>query len=501
MGIVKLDAAAKTTRPARARIPSGTELFTQVGETPCTFRTAYDVTLLPFEVDAVSIVDVGDLTVALGAANLPRQALRVSIRATAACAAESLAVVRFWLSGPTAAILYETLLNHVRAVVVTAAGAHVHAATVIPVGFADRDALLPTGGRIFPGFRLIQEYLFLPEKFLFVDIETPGWSRPISSGDVISYDFLLDTARIPFRESLLQSDTQSFQLGCTPAVNLFAQSAEPIVATHEMFEYPIIPDVRRRETEIYSVDSVLGVRPGSEPVQYSPLYGAQRHGDRFWIARRAPLLQDRNDAGEAVYLSLVDPSLDPTSIPDEVLSVRVTCSNGTLPAAIQPGTDRDLIAEDGDVVARFVSRPTRTVRPRLGRELEWFFISQLAIDHESLTRDGVTVLRRLLDIHNFDRAPHISWQLDGIRRLAGRGSVTTLSTPNGPAALVGTDMELELDELHFPDGQAFLFASVVEILLGLLSPINTYSQLTASSPQRKEPIRRWPPRAGHKPLI
>ena len=65
----------------------------------------------------------------------------------------------------------------------------------------------------------------------------------------------------------------------------------------------------------------------------------------------------------------------------------------------------------------------------------------------------------------------------------------------------GTQVDLTFDEEQFAGGGVFLFASVLEYFLGLYAGMNSFSQLVARSHQRKEAIRRWPPRAGRKVLL
>ena len=47
----------------------------------------------------------------------------------------------------------------------------------------------------------------------------------------------------------------------------------------------------------------------------------------------------------------------------------------------------------------------------------------------------------------------------------------------------------------------YLFASVLERFLGLYSSLNSFTQLVARTRQRKEPLKRWPPRAGEQILL
>ena len=56
-------------------------------------------------------------------------------------------------------------------------------------------------------------------------------------------------------------------LGLHPDWNLFSQTAEPIRLSHTSTEYQVFPDIRRQNaTEVYSIDSVTSVSPGSDDV-------------------------------------------------------------------------------------------------------------------------------------------------------------------------------------------------------------------------------------------
>jgi type VI secretion system protein ImpG len=60
---------------------------------------------------------------------------------------------------------------------------------------------------------------------------------------------------------------------------------------------------------------------------------------------------------------------------------------------------------------------------------------------------------------------------------------------------------MELDEEQFVGVGIYLFASIIERFLGLYVSLNSFSQLVLRSKQRKEVIREWPPRAGHRLLL
>ena len=65
----------------------------------------------------------------------------------------------------------------------------------------------------------------------------------------------------------------------------------------------------------------------------------------------------------------------------------------------------------------------------------------------------------------------------------------------------GMRVEIEIDEDQFVGGGVYLFASVLEYFLGLYVSMNSFSQLVVRTPQRKEVLREWQPRAGRKILL
>ena len=52
-----------------------------------------------------------------------------------------------------------------------------------------------------------------------------------------------------------------------------------------------------------------------------------------------------------------------------------------------------------------------------------------------------------------------------------------------------------------PRGVWVLFASVLEHFLGLSASLNSFTQLAVTTPQRKEALHEWQPRAGRKILV
>src|SRR5439155_463178 len=245
------------------------------------------------------------------------------------------------LNGESAAIhaLYEFLfLNALRVSLRSKDGkanAILSATSLRPVGFTSAEGILPYSDRSFPGYRLLQEYFSFPEKFFFFDLT--GLDHIAKSGFGGAFEILISLSepeqklRLVALEQSVNSDT--FQLGCTPIVNLFERIAEPIRLSQTKTEYRIVPDQHRQtSTEVYSVDHVASTAAYmEEPRTYEAFY-ALRHGHtdearkRFWYAHRRPSFRN-NDQGTEVYISLVDLDFNPALPPVEMLSLRVTCTN------------------------------------------------------------------------------------------------------------------------------------------------------------------------------
>src|SRR5262249_31161266 len=156
-------------------------------------------------------------------------------------------------------------------------------------------------------YRLLSEYFAYPAKFHFLDLG--GWRRACRGGFGRKVEVVFYLGRsLPNLERTV--DTSTFRLGCTPVINLFEQTAEPIPLTQTRHQYRVVPDVAYPEgMEVYSVDSVTCIDPHGEVKEFAPFY-SHRHGVSttadgvFWYAVRRPGT-GANERGTEVFLQLV----------------------------------------------------------------------------------------------------------------------------------------------------------------------------------------------------
>jgi type VI secretion system protein ImpG len=60
---------------------------------------------------------------------------------------------------------------------------------------------------------------------------------------------------------------------------------------------------------------------------------------------------------------------------------------------------------------------------------------------------------------------------------------------------------MEFDERKFEGSGLYLFTAILDRFLAGYASMNSFSQLTARSTQRKEALGKWPPRAGTQALL
>ncbi|MEO7144658.1 MAG: type VI secretion system baseplate subunit TssF, partial [Bryobacteraceae bacterium] len=498
-----------------------------VAGVPCQFQTCYETTVWPINVADCEWKTPDRLTPPIKSLEAVA-AVRVELRAPADAGFDKLGVnsLRFFLSGESHLVhaLYELLCSSCVQILIRdpTPNSKVRPVPLRPealraVGFEEDESMLPYPRRSFIGYRLLQEYFTFPEKFFFLDLEGLDAVWPNGFKDRAEIVFLIGQFEQQDRRQVLELgvSAKTFRLNCTPIVNLFQQTAEPILMDQRKFEYPVTPDVRRpHATEVFSVDEVVSVNPQSnEIIAFQPFY-SYRHvrfsgpnprekAQSFWTtSRRAS--NRRNDEGTDVYLTMVNLSSRPVRPDADTLTVRTTCTNRDLPARLPFGHEQgDFELEGGAAIKRIIAllKPTNTLRPPVGRDALWRLISHLSLNYLSLVEDGRTALQEILKLYNFTESSFLEKQIEGITRLDSRRHFARVISENGISFCRGARVEIELDEEQFVGGGAFLFASVLERFLSLYVSLNSFSQLVARTRQRKEVMKEWPPRAGRKLLL
>ncbi len=480
----------------RLRVPRGTEIAaTPVDETSCTFRTTADLDLLP-----LTLVDA-----AVEYPSTTAPVLRLALQLGEQGRAELIQAqrLRIFLHGelPLSTTLFLWLFRHCRGVLLrdprsTASGVRLSPALLRPVGLDPSEALFPWPKLASHGYRLVQEFFTLPQKFLFFELAGLEALPPSKEQLELRFEF----ERPPPLSARVGRD--ALRLHCVPVINLFHSEGEPLRLEAPGQEHLLrAAGVNPLHMEVYSVDSVNGVRPGGERSVYKPFvdFRHAEEGRAFYRLRRAP--SPVND-GIDTYLALATPRDVSPYLGQETLSIELTCTNRSLPSQLRVG-DLSVPTASSPAIARFSNLlpVTKPVRPPLGSELHWRLLSHLSLGHGSLATPNA--LRSLLSLYNFQiqgdypLARANALRLDSIRGVQSAPARRFLQG----APVRGQRTTVELDERGFAGpGDLFLFGWILDELFADNLTLNSFHELSVQLfPSRTE--YRWPARSGSQPLL
>jgi type VI secretion system protein ImpG len=514
--------------------------------TACEFRTAQDVRLWPLEIVSASYFSYApDLPLnALPIAQRIKGGLRIRLRTTAGLkfSQTSLDRLTFYLAGrnDVANTLYELCLASPLGALVLpgsappgAPAARWHeflpAAAIQPIGYTDDEALLPVTLRSFQGYRLLQEYFAFPQRFRFVELS--GLTRAIRRVDGNELEIVLLVGRgAPQLEAVV--DASNLALFCTPAINLLPKRADRIHVTDSAFEYHVVPDrTRPLDFEVYEVTEVVGHGVGADSErQFLPFYAAYTTDDQqrsaYFTTRREPRLVSAASRrrgvrssyiGTEVFLALVDSAQAPFSGDLRQLSIQLLCTNRDLVLQMPVGITRsDFTLDAAAPVARIrvISGPSRPYAPLADGAVAWRAISHLSLNYLSLVdstdAEGAAALRDLLELYSASSDLSARKQIEGIRSMRVQPVVRRLPAPRpdrsgarAPSMLTfgrGVEIVVDVDELSFEGGSAFLLGSVLNHYFSRYVSINSFTETVLRSLGRGE-INRWVPQWGARPTL
>ena len=515
-------------------IPRGAALRGQLGkddQTACEFRTAHDVTLWPLEIVAAEYFSYApDLPLAqLPIGARVKGGVRLKLRTTAGLTFNQVAIdrLRLFLAGAdeVAYKLHELAVGAPAGVLIGPWARpwswheFLPAARIQRVGYADAEALLPVGERMFRGYRLLQEYFSFPQRFLFLDVVGLANAARRQSAAELEVVLLFERGD-PSLENVV--DASNFALGCAPALNLFAKRADRIQVTDGGYEFHVVPDrTRPMDFEVFEVTEVTGFGVGADSVQsFLPFYAAYQDGAAgdhgyFTVQREPRMLSEAQKRsgfrssyiGSEAFLSLVDPKEAPWRGDLRQLGVATLCTNRDLPLLMPLGagkTDFTLETAAPIEAVRCVKGPSRPYSPVWEGGAVWRFISHLSLNYLSLVdaneREGAAALREMLELYATSADPSARKQIEGVRTVRIDRTVRRLPAPGPITFGRGLVVQVEVDELAFQGASAFLLGCVLEQFFGRYVSINSFTETVLRSAARGE-IKRWVPRWGDRPIL
>lgn len=535
MMIVRLVAdAAQGDLNGGFTLPRGTNLRGRILEgeqTACRFTTSHDVTLWPLEVTEAEYIDGRGELVAAGLAkhSEAKAAVRLRIRRTDAAPISELPIDRLtlFLSGAAAEPwrLYESLLGQSiglagRSTDRRAEWVEHLGASIRPRGFDADEALLPTPGQSFEGYRLLQEYFAMPQRFFFVELGglQPAFQRAEGS-DLDLYVLLRDG-----NPALKSIEPESFELHAVPAINLFSKRCDRThVSGTEVDHHVTVDRTASLDFEIFQLEEVTGISgEGEDDILFRPFYSAEdftptgeTHPAYYSLQRRRRQRSEKQRLkgtrtsylGSEIYLTLSDRSQAPYSGKIKQLAASALCTNRDLPMLTPVGSgDTDFSLTEGGPVSeiRALVPPTRPSPSLAEGQLAWQVVSHLSLNYLSIADadrgKAAAALRELVGLYTPLGEPAMAKQMEGLVSVASRPIVRRMAEDVLSTAVRGIEMRVGFDESFFEGTGCYLFGAVLEAFFAKYVALNSFTETVIHSHQRGD-IARWPARSGKRALI
>lgn len=564
MTIIQFAPDAQQVKPEGVSINRGTRLLSpRISEkrVQCEFRTAHSIRLWPIEISEAKYGLPDDLPDIVKKALHPN-ALGISkgvIRLKLQTSNDTLSFsdlsgldnidIHLVGSGGKARKIYEILLANCHKILISDQNRNIYPLpdnSLHPLGYDDECALLPITAQSFSGYRLLQEYFALPERFMFVSLEHLQSSLTHCSSNTIEIFFMLNK----LDEHILRTlSAEHFKLFCTPAINLFEKTADRVhlskrahnvrlnkrinakEITHYLPGFPVVVEkTAPLHYEIYRVLDVKGVGNFQQKdIQFSPFYSLDHNAlsqenRNFYTLQRVPEIRftDKENKyqeyqGTDIYISL---SSNESNLPYpsdlKELRVHALCTNRGIPLYFgmknvdftTPDDSLPVLSQGGirNIIAFTSPRPSHLPSEHTWRLINLLSLNYLSIADERDSDKNTQALRELLHLQISNRQANgilentstQDAQINrGLHRIESTNITHAVYNKGRLSYARGIQIKVTLREDAFGEGGAFLFGSLLDCFFSKYTSINSFTQTLIYTLERGE-IMQWPIRMGNK---
>ena len=418
-------------------------------------------------------------------------------------------------------------------------------------GFSEEEALVFDLNKSISSLRLMQEYIQLPEKFLFVSQR--GINKAIQKAelngdfalsaqqteDVIvengvnkrvvghekrwfSVSFLFDSY-LPELAQLLKE--QDISINSAPVVNLFKKKSVRFPVVMQNTDHHVIVDrVQPLNFEVHSIERVKGFdKFNNQQVNFTPIYQAadqevfinKNNNNAFFSMRRekrasstlAGLYGGRTSyLGSEVYLSMMSEGQSVFSFNIDHLAVETWCTNRDLPLILARSIESDFLVDAALPIraAHIISEVTKPVEAVSEDHTLWSLLNQLNLSYISLAdysdKDSTLLLKELLLAFPHGNNELYKSEVNSIKQLIVE-PMTKIVRHKGAGSLIkGISIKLTFDENLLAGVHPFLFAAVLRHYFVRSISINSFVEMTVMTIQKGQ-IIKWKDIKGEKSLL
>ena len=511
-------------------IERDTELRSVLGDddtTSCVFRTSSDVQMWPIKITEAEYIDGRGELVAAGVARETEARAGIRLRLArhgdqpiSELSLDSLVLFLNSQEGKSWE-LHELLCTQVTGVLGRSTDrradwvAELPNGAVVPRGYEPEEALLPRPQRSFDGYRLLQEYFAMPERYHFVEIKGISMAVQRASGADVDIYILLRDGDPDISAGVSPA---AFTLNATPAINLFRKRCDRVHITPSVIEHHVVPDrTAPLDYEVFGLKSVVGISgSGEDDVPFRSFYSSnnltaagETHAAYYTQARKMRQRSEKERLkgvrtsylGSETYLTLVDSAQAPYGTQLDQLSVEAMVTNRDLPLLLPTGS-KDVFHLPGGGPVAHVTTPISPTRPRPSLaqgDAAWRLISHLSLNYLSIgdneAKDTGAALREMIGIYTPSGDKVLSKQLEGLNGVTTRPIVRRMADEVLSTAVRGVEISISFDESFFEGTSAYALGAVLERFFRKYVSLNSFTETVLVTQQRGE-ITRWRPETG-----
>jgi type VI secretion system protein ImpG len=489
-------------------IPSGTQVLSRPTKegVQCKFRACYDTILYPYEITDAAYHIYGN-----------KSRLEIDLAMTCKGALDECVIdaLRFYFNA-TQFLSYEMYLYFLEYVediefeIINNNGEALHSVkappkSVSPVGFGSNERLMPYPKNVFEGYIVLQEYYAFINKHFFVDIAN---IKNIFAAD---RSILSQSRRLRLRfyfskrfssAQILQKD--NFVLYGVPIINLFESDAVPIrKSVSEEESLLTVSEYKRDHAEVFLVENARGwVGRKNGYVDFQPFESFNYSDDDEYYSVRIKLSEDGERTDSFIRFGSPGGVFESGASDDSAISVRMLCTNRSLPSSLQLGEICIPDPQFGFTHLNFknITIPTNSYPPPIGGDFLWRVISNMSLNYISLANPKT--LGAVMNAYDFIGAADLKAARRNALMLSGIKSISHSKTEMIYKGLpiCGTRIYMEIDTTKFAGvGEAYLMCCALNEFFALYRNINSFHILEAQMINLDSFV--WEPKIGSQPVM
>lgn len=462
-------------------IQKGSKLDSQkVQGTSCRFHSCSDVVVHPLTINAVELNQQGN-----------QSELDIIINNTSISNSEVfLDELPLHLAGDyvNASQLYYLLTNKLVSVSIVQGNNETPLpnAKLSPMGWDENFNLLENSKTNLNGYRRLQEYFINKYKFLFVKLSGLNKNQPLPKAFKLRFTLNQNTEG-------MQVNIGSFKLFCSPAINLFDTTAEPIPLDHKQSDLTLKP-IRNVNSQftVYSVLDVQGQnRRSSEKTKYIDFSLNAKQQNTQPVYELIQKSTDQKQAQSVLRVSFPDGQDLPMR---EVLTANIRCSNGPLTQHLKSG-DINVNTPDVPDLVSFsnLSAVSEYIPPQTDGRVLWNLLAHLTVNYLPIT--DLANLKVLLNLYNPTNQADAKEQAANKKRIDSLKKLKVSNTERLVRGYLvrGQKVTLEVDGTGFAsNGDMFLFGELLNKVFSQFSDINSFVELSIINENTGEQLS-WQP--------